>query len=419
MRIIQHDKQNISTPFGAGRSLALRKKGIRITAMALISAMLLSLCGCSAGGGGDNGNSPGNETDGAASEQTGARGTENQNGQGNAGDSEGTLNPADVETFTATNFVMDTVLQETVYGSADVTREIADRLSEIETGQLSWREDGSEVAQINTRCNEGESVAMSDDFYHWTEVSLDLAKNSGGVFDPTIGNLTRLWNIEGENPTVPDQMEIDEALKHIGYEYINIEETDKTISMEQGCTLDLGAVGKGIACDVIRDYLEGQEGVSGAVIAVGGSILAYGNKPDGTDWNVAIQDPEGEEGEYMGVLSLPGTVCVSTSGDYEKYFIQDGKRYHHILDPSTGYPSESGLSSVTVVCPDEGQWKDYAGLLSDGLCTACFVLGEEKGMALLEQYGMEGIFIDKEQRVTITDGLKDSFEILNEEYEVN
>ena len=313
---------------------------------------------------------------------------------------------------------MDTVLQETIYGSEDVTKEIADRLSEIEIGQLSWREENSEVAQINTRCGEGESVVMSDDFYHWTEVSLDLAKKSGGAFDPTIGNLTRLWNIEGENPSVPAQADIDEALKHVGYGYINIEETDKTISMAQGCTLDLGAVGKGIACDVTRDYLEGQDGVSGAVVAVGGSILAYGSKPDGSDWKVAIQDPEKEEGEYMGVLSLPGTVCVSTSGDYEKYFIQDGKRYHHILDPATGYPSESGLSSVTVICPDEGEWKDDAGLLSDGLCTACFVLGREKGMKLLEQYGMEGVFIDKDKNVSVTDGIADSFEILNKEYQI-
>lgn len=387
MRIIQHGEPNIFHKSRRVRRAVLRGRGIRTTALALAAVLVLFLSGCAMRGGSD-GNSPDGQ------EKT------------------------EAETFTATNFVMDTVLQETIYGSEDVTKEIADRLSEIETGQLSWREENSEVAQINTRCGEGESVVMSDDFYHWTEVSLDLAKKSGGAFDPTIGNLTRLWNIEGENPSVPAQADIDEALKHVGYGYINIEETDKTISMAQGCTLDLGAVGKGIACDVTRDYLEGQDGVSGAVVAVGGSILAYGSKPDGSDWKVAIQDPEKEEGEYMGVLSLPGTVCVSTSGDYEKYFIQDGKRYHHILDPATGYPSESGLSSVTVVCPDEGEWKDDAGLLSDGLCTACFVLGREKGMKLLEQYGMEGVFIDKDKNVSVTDGIADSFEILNEEYQI-
>lgn len=390
MRITQRNDEEFSRCLRGERCPVWRRKVIRTTTLALAAVLLLSLSGCAANQAG---------RDGDTTSVEGQRTTK-------------------LETFTATNFVMDTVLQETVYGSNDVTQEIADRLSEIETKELSWREENSEVARINARCSKGENVVMSDDFYHWTEVSLDLAKNSGGAFDPTIGNLTRLWNIEGENPSVPAQADIDEVLKHVGYGYINIEETDKTISMAQGCTLDLGAVGKGIACDVTRDYLQEEKGVSGAVIAVGGSILAYGNKPDGTNWNVAIQDPEKEEGEYMGVLSLSGTVCVSTSGDYEKYFIQDGKRYHHILDPATGYPAESGLSSVTVVCPDEGEWKEDAGLLSDGLCTACFVLGEEKGIELLKQYGMEGIFIDKNKNVSVTDGIADHFEILNEEYQI-
>ena len=378
MEQIRNNRLHIFRHWHTKRNGIMFPKGVRAITPVLVMGVLLSLSGCAA---------------------------KTQNGK-------------ETETFSATNFVMDTVLQETVYGQTDVTQEIADRLTEIEAGQLSWREEDSEVAQINARCAKGESVAMSEDFYNWTKVSLDLAERSGGAFDPTIGNLTRLWNIEGENPVVPEKNKIDETLAHVGYRYINIEDEDRGISMEQGCTLDLGAVGKGIGCDVIRDYLEQQQDVSGAVIAVGGSILAYGDKPDGTDWNVAIQDPEKEDGEYMGVLSLPGTVCVSTSGDYEKYFVQDGKRYHHILDPSTGYPSESGLSSVTVVCLDEGEWKNYAGLLSDGLCTACFVLGEEKGMELLEQYGMEGVFIDKDKNVTVTDGLRDAFELLNEDYTV-
>ncbi len=322
----------------------------------------------------------------------------------------------EAETFSVTNFVMDTVLQETVYGSEDVTEDIRALLSDLETEELSWREEESEVAQINARCGAGERVPMSDDFYDWTAVSLDLAQKSGGAFDPTIGDLTRLWNIEGENPTVPPQADIDEALSHVGYENIQIEEAGKTIAMGAGCTLDLGAVGKGIACDVAREYLKEQDGVQGAVIAVGGSILTYGSKPDGTAFRVAVQNPDEENGSYMGVIDLTGTACVSTSGDYEKYFVQDGKRYHHILDPATGYPSESGLSSVTVVCPDAGEWKEYAGLLSDGLCTACFVLGEEKGMELLEQYGMEGVFIDKDHQVTVTEGLRDSFSLLSEDY---
>lgn len=324
---------------------------------------------------------------------------------------------SDEKMFTATNFVMDTVLSETIYESTDHTETIKDLLSEIETQNLSWRIEDSEVSNINTLCTQGASVTMSDDFYQWTKTSLDLAQKSDGAFDPTIGKLTRLWNIEGENPTVPTQAEIDQALLEIGNTHIHMQE--KTISMDAGCTLDLGAVGKGIGCDVVREYLTKQEDVSGAVVAIGGSILVYGSKPDGTDWSVAVQDPEGEEGSYMGVINLSGTACVSTSGDYEKYFIQDGKRYHHILDPSTGYPSESGLSSVTIICPDEGEWKQDAGLLSDGLSTACFVLGAEKGMELLEEYGMEEVFIDKKKQVSVTECIADRFTLLHSEYTIN
>ena len=257
---------------------------------------------------------------------------------------------SDEKMFTATNFVMDSVLSETIYGSTDHTETIKDLLSEIETQKLSWRIEDSEVSNINTLCTQGASVTMSDDFYQWTKTSLDLAQKSDGAFDPTIGKLTRLWNIEGENPTVPTQAEIDQALLEIGNTHIHMQE--KTISMDAGCTLDLGAVGKGIGCDVVREYLTKQEDVSGAVVAIGGSILVYGSKPE-------------------------------------------------------------------IICPDEGEWKQDAGLLSDGLSTACFVLGAEKGMELLEEYGMEGVFIDKKKQVSVTECIADRFTLLHSEYTIN
>lgn len=206
----------------------------------------------------------------------------------------------------------------------------------------------------------------------------------------------------------PDNTALNEERLEPTDKKTNTDESISSIYIEDQCTLDLGAVGKGIACDVAQNYLKQQKEVSGAVIAVGGSILLYGSKVDGTNWNVAVQNPRGKDGEAMGVLSLSGTTNVSTSGDYEKYFMQNGKRYHHILDPSTGYPAESSLISVTVVSDN--------GLLSDGLSTACFVLGKEKGERLLETYGAEGVFIDQNKKVTVTKGLKDKFTILNEEY---
>ena len=349
--------------------------------------------------------------------------------------------------YSKTDFVMSTVLSEKIYGTKDVTQDIKEELDKLEKDQLSWREDHSVVSKINADAQKGIKTKLHSDMTSWVEDSLELAKRSNGAFDPTIGRLTRLWNIEGDNPKVPSKQEIKNTLEDTGYTKIHLEKVESqntantkknvdkdikdntaknketsedtskntntnesvsSIYIGDKCTLDLGAVGKGIACDVVQDYLKKQKEVSGAVIAVGGSILLYGSKADGSDWNVAVQNPRGQDGEAMGVLSLSGTTNVSTSGDYEKYFMQDGKRYHHILDPSTGYPADSGLISVTIVSD--------SGLLSDGLSTACFVLGKEKGEKLLETYGAEGVFIDQNKKVTVTKGLKDKFTILNKEY---
>lgn len=349
--------------------------------------------------------------------------------------------------YSKTDFVMSTVLSEKIYGTKDVTQDIKEELDKLEKDQLSWRKDSSVVSKINADAQKGIKTKLDSEMTSWVENSLELAKRSNGAFDPTIGRLTRLWNIEGDNQKVPSKQEIKNTLEDTGYTKIHLEKVESqntantkknvdkdikdntaknketsedtstntntnesvsSIYIGDKCTLDLGAVGKGIACDVVQDYLKKQKEVSGAVIAVGGSILLYGSKADGSDWNVAVQNPRGQDGEAMGVLSLSGTTNVSTSGDYEKYFMQDGKRYHHILDPSTGYPADSGLISVTIVSD--------SGLLSDGLSTACFVLGKEKGQKLLETYGAEGIFIDQNKKVTVTKGLKDKFTILNEEY---
>lgn len=366
--------------------------------------------------------------------------------------SEQTTADASIETslpqeYSKTDFVMSTVLSEKIYGTKDVTQDIKEELDKLEKDQLSWRKDSSVVSKINADAQKGIKTKLDSDMTSWVEDALELAKRSNGAFDPTIGRLTRLWNIEGDNPKVPSKQEIKNTLEDTGYTKIHLEKVESqntantkknvdkditdnipknkettedtskntntnervsSIYIGDKCTLDLGAVGKGIACDVVQDYLKKQKEVSGAVIAVGGSILLYGSKADGSDWNVAVQNPRGQDGEAMGVLSLSGTTNVSTSGDYEKYFMQDGKRYHHILDPSTGYPADSGLISVTIVSDN--------GLLSDGLSTACFVLGKEKGEKLLETYGAEGVFIDQNKKVTVTKGLKDKFTILNKEY---
>jgi thiamine biosynthesis lipoprotein len=175
---------------------------------------------------------------------------------------------------------------------------------------------------------------------------------------------------------------------------------NEMLSMPEGMKLDFGAVGKGLALDEILAYLTDQEEITGATVSVGGSVLTYGEKPDKSSWKVGIVDPA-DTSEYIGVLTLDGQWCVSTSGDYERYVEVDGVRYHHIIDPATGYPADSRVSGVTVLTKD--------GFLSDALSTACFILGQEEGMALAEKYDAEVLFVDKDGNISMTEGMKQYF----------
>lgn len=276
------------------------------------------------------------------------------------------------------------------------------RIKELEEQQLSWREKDATVAKLNEMLLAAPvsvETVIPPSFQKWLTACQELAKDSEGAFDVTIAPLSWLWNIEGEHPTVPDEADIDRALKQVGY--------DRLQRGEKGVQLDLGAVGKGIACDEIAELSRSFTKLSGT-ISIGGSIAVLGHKPDNTPWKLGIQNPRGETGEVMGILAIDRDCFLSTSGDYEKYFMENGKRYHHILDARTGYPAASGLISVTILSD--------SGLESDALSTACFVLGMEQGMALVKKYGAEAVFIDEGKQVTVTEGLKDIFEITDEEY---
>ena len=315
---------------------------------------------------------------------------------------------ADVEKYTNTDFAMDTVVSETLYTSGeDINTQIGEKLREMETSLLSWTDENSQISQLNNA--DGATVEVSDELAADLEKISQLSQDSDGAFDPTLGKIIRLWDIDGENPHVPDQSEIDALLPEVGYEKIQLE--GNTVTLLDGCTLDLGAVGKGLGCDLIMDYLQTQPEVSGMILNLGGSsVMTYGEKPDGTPWKVALTDPREVEGDYLGAITLEPNQYLSTSGDYEKYFIQDGTRYHHILDPKTGYPVWNGLTSVTIVCDQ--------GYLADGLSTACFVLGLDEAKSLLEKYGAEAVFVDEDKNVYVTDGLMDKFELMKDGYTV-
>ena len=313
-----------------------------------------------------------------------------------------------VEKYSNTDFAMDTVISETLYTTGeDINASVGEKLREIETGLLSWTTEDSQIAEINNA--NGETVEVSEELAGYLTQILQLAEDSDGAFDPTLGEVIRLWNIEGDDPHVPEQSELDKLLKNVDYKNIVLD-GDK-VTLKNGSTLDLGAVGKGIGCDVTAAYLKEQKDVTGMILNLGGSsVMAYGEKPDQSPWKVAVTDPRDTEGEYVGAVTIKGGEFLSTSGDYEKYFMEDGKRYHHILNPEDGYPVWNGVTSVTVVCDN--------GLLADGLSTACFVLGIEDAQPLLEKYHADAAFIDEDHNVYLTSGMKERFELMKNTYTV-
>ena len=291
----------------------------------------------------------------------------------------------DVQTYTDTDFAMDTVVSETLYTTGDdINSKLTAVLTDVETNLLSWTNEKSQIYKVNA--DSGKDTEISDELSGYLKRLLKIAEDSDGAFDPTIGKLIRLWDIGGENQKIPEEAEIKNVLKDSGYQKIFLD--GNTVHMEEGCSLDLGAAGKGIGCDRILKELETKKDVTAALMNLGGSsVMTYGSKPDGSSWNVAV-----------------------TSGDYEKYFIENAVRYHHIMDPSTGYPAESGVTGVTVVCD--------SGLEADALSTACFVLGVEKGTQLLKAYGADGLFVDEDHHVYLTEGMKERFSLLADSYSV-
>ena len=296
-------------------------------------------------------------------------------------------------------FAMDTFVSAKVKGFAaeDTADGISSLVRELDSKQLSRYTSGSEISRINS---EAETV-LSDEMRDYITELLEVGKMSGGKFDIALGAVSDLWSFN-DSPRVPSTDELTEALSHSGSDKLSL--SGNTLTRADGCIVDLGSAGKGIALDKVKSYLSDKKIIS-AVVSVGGSVLLYGKG----SFNVGVRDPWGEAGRSVMTVKL-GAGCVSTSGSYERCFEQGGKRYHHILDPDTGLPVDNGLVSVTVISD--------SGLLSDALSTACFVLGAEGGAKLAAKYGCEAIFITEDKKVTCTDGIKPNVTVLADGYTV-
>lgn len=307
-----------------------------------------------------------------------------------------------LEQKTKSTVAMGTVITEKLYGKNDsdaAFKKIENTISELES-KISMRLPESVVFALN----ENATASCDKETEEVFALCEDVREKSDGAFDVTAGKLTSLWKIGEEDAAVPTEDEIKSALQLVDGKKVKCD--NGTVSIEKGQKVDLGAVGKGLACDKVKKTLESTD-VNSAVISVGGSILLYGKNPTADCWTVAIRDPRGEASDTLGKLKIEGGT-VSTSGDYERVLVSNGKKYHHIIDPKTGYPADSGLISVTVVCD--------SGILSDALSTAVFVLGREKGLALLKEYGAEGVLVDENKNVFCTDGLEDKFELTSSDY---
>lgn len=296
-------------------------------------------------------------------------------------------------------FAMDTFVSAKAKGLAakDAAGGISTLVRELDSKQLSRYTSGSEISRINS---EAEAV-LSDEMRDYITELLEVGKMSGGKFDIALGAVSDLWSFN-DSPRVPSTDELTEALSRSGSDKLSL--SGNTLTRADGCIIDLGSAGKGIALDKVKSYLSDKK-ISSAVVSVGGSVLLYGKG----SFNVGVRDPWGEAGRSVMTVKL-GAGCVSTSGSYERCFEQGGKHYHHILDPDTGLPVENGLVSVTVISD--------SGLLSDALSTACFVLGAEGGAKLAAKYGCEAIFITEDKKVICTDGIKPNVTVLADGYTV-
>lgn len=311
------------------------------------------------------------------------------------------------ESETRTVYAMDTVMNLTVYGeNAAAALESAEKeLHTLDEAVLSRTAEGSELYALNTSNGETVECGADDILPALIETALTISDATEGAFDPTLAPVLDAWGFTKDERHVPSADELKELLSHTGCGKVALEKTADgwTVTLLDGAQLDLGGIAKGYAADLLRTQLE-KEGVTSATLDLGGDVFVMGRKTDGSDWRIAVKDPADTE-SYLGVVSAADKFIV-TSGVYERYFEENGVRYHHILDPKTGCPAESGLVSVTVLCGN-GAW-------ADALSTACFVLGPDGALALRDDLadqgtGFELILVTDDGRVLYTDGLADAF----------
>lgn len=240
------------------------------------------------------------------------------------------------------------------------------------------------------------------------DTALHICDLTGGAYDPTLGTLTDLWNVANGGP-VPKETSIETARSHIGTDKLQWNDDGTITKTDPELRLDLGGIGKGYGLQMVLSQLQ-ESGIAYGLVSFGGNIGVFGEKPDGTPFQIGVKDPH-DTSSVVGYLYIPNGF-VSVSGDYERYFRQDGVIYHHILDSETGYPADTGLSSVAVYANN--------GAAADALSTALFVMGVEDAMDFYASgtISFEAMFITADNRILLTPGLTDQFSLTAKNYKI-
>lgn len=306
-------------------------------------------------------------------------------------------NNSEVTKSEGSEFIMDTLVRVRVHdeNSSQVLEETLNKLDYLENIFSKTIED-SDVSKINS--NAGiKAVQVNEETYELIEEAYDFAEKTGGVFDPTIGTLVSLWGIGTEDEQIPSEEEINEVLNNINYKNIEFQDNNKIYLTKEDMTLDLGAIAKGYAADYVINYLN-EKDVDSAFINMGGNVSVHRDKVDETLWKIGIQDPVRNRGNVIAAVEGED-LSVVTSGNYERFFMEEGVRYHHIINPETGYPARKGIISSTVISNNSS----YA----DALSTSFYILGIDKSFQIAK--GMEDInivLITEEDKAYVSEELK-------------
>ena len=359
-----------------------RKKAVAMLLATVFTAGMLSGCGTS----GDTEKSK-NDSRKAVEQTTQAEADTDRKSQNEEDESES----RDI-------FAMDTYMTLTAYGknAKKALDEAVDEINNIEQ-LVSTGIDSSEVSQIN----ENGKGSVSETTGYLIKRSKEIYDSTNGVFDITIYPIMQAWGFPTENYRVPGKKELKKLRGLMGADHVLYDEKKQEVTLnKEGMKIDLGGIAKGYTSSKVMDIFK-ENGISSAVISLGGNVQTLNGKPDGSDWRVAVENPA-DTGSYIGVLSIKDKAVI-TSGGYERYFKQDGKTYHHIIDPATGYPADSGLLSVSIVSAD--------GTMCDALSTSLFIMGKDKAIEYWRAHSDEFdmILYDKENKVYVSEGIAEDF----------